>query len=270
MRKIALAIVGLLACHQALAADLPVKAAPYPQPAPVQYWDGWYLGIMGGYLWNNSTTNFVGNDVVSNFALAEGIVPTSLGTHASGGFVGGTIGNNKQYGAFVLGLELDAAWASAKQDNQFLFSQEIYYPKQLGSSGTIDVATTTHNQLNWFGTIRGRVGYLVTPTTLVFATGGLAVGQVQASSSHSLSIEGYPIASAVGVFNDTRGGWTAGAGIEQVLWDRWHLKAEYRHIDLGTANWSASTSLIGIVPVQFNASADLKYDLALVGLNYKW
>jgi outer membrane immunogenic protein len=272
MRKIFILLAGLLTAQSALAADLPVKVAPYVAPQPVNIWDGFYVGIMGGYVWNNSTTSFAANDLVSQFALDNGIVPNALSTHTNGGFVGGTIGYNRQYyGSWVLGLELDAAWASAKQDNTFLFSEEIYYPKQIGGGlGSINVTTTTHNQLNWFGTMRGRIGYLVTPTTLLYGTGGIAVGQVEAQSTHSLSIGSYPIAAAVGTFNDTRAGWTAGVGLEQKFWDHWSLKAEYRHIDLGTANWSASTSIIGIIPVQFNAQTDLKYDMALVGLNYKW
>src|SRR4030081_1788995 len=35
------------------------------------------------------------------------------------------------------------------------------------------------------GSIRGRLGYLVTPWTLLYATGGLAIGQVSGSFSYA-------------------------------------------------------------------------------------
>ena len=34
--------------------------------------------------------------------------------------------------------------------------------------------------LPWFGTVRGRVGYLVTPTLLLYGTAGFAYGEVTA------------------------------------------------------------------------------------------
>ena len=37
--------------------------------------------------------------------------------------------------------------------------------------------------LDWIGTVRGRVGYLVTPTILLFGTGGFAYGNTWANVS---------------------------------------------------------------------------------------
>ena len=38
---------------------------------------------------------------------------------------------------------------------------------------------TLNEQLEWFGTVRGRVGATVTPTLLTYVTGGLAYGRVK-------------------------------------------------------------------------------------------
>ena len=63
--------------------------------------------------------------------------------------------------------------------------------------------------------MRGRVGYLITPTLLIYGTGGFAYGQV----------------SAFG-FNTTPTGWTAGGGVEWMFAPHWSAKAEYLYVDL--------------------------------------
>ena len=52
--------------------------------------------------------------------------------------------------------------------------------------------------LPWFGTVRGRAGYLVTPTWLIYGTAGLAYGEVQGGASG---------------FSNMRVGWAAGGGV---------------------------------------------------------
>lgn len=61
----------------------------------------------------------------------------------------------------------------------------------------------------WWGTVRGRAGYLVTPDLLVYGTGGLA----------------YQISNTAG--------WTAGGGIEYAINRNWSAKAEYLYVASG-------------------------------------
>jgi len=42
--------------------------------------------------------------------------------------------------------------------------------------------------VNWLGTVRARLGYLITPNLLVYATGGLAYGGVSASASLTTNV----------------------------------------------------------------------------------
>ena len=69
----------------------------------------------------------------------------------------------------------------------------------------------------WWGTVRGRAGYLVMPDLLVYGTGGLA----------------YQLNSPP--FNSHRNtaGWTAGGGIEKMLDRNWSIKAEYLYVAPG-------------------------------------
>ena len=77
------------------------------------------------------------------------------------------------------------------------------------------VSTST---LDYLGTVRGRLGYL-TPTFLLYGTGGLAYGGVKASTAITQSNNDCSFflaclqssTSAAGAFSQTRVGWTAGA-----------------------------------------------------------
>jgi outer membrane immunogenic protein len=77
-----------------------------------------------------------------------------------------------------------------------------------------------------FGTVRGRVGYLGTPTLLVYGTGGLAYAELD----NTFSTTNVP-AAAFGTFstshNNLVAGWAAGAGFEWLLSALWSAKVEY-------------------------------------------
>lgn len=92
MKKIFLASACLFALTGAAsAADL--AARPYTKApvavASVYNWTGFYLGIVGGGAWEDS----------------------SVDPKMKGGFVGGTAGYNWQAGNVVFGLEADGSWA---------------------------------------------------------------------------------------------------------------------------------------------------------------
>ena len=93
--------------------------------------------------------------------------------------------------------------------------------------------------------MRGRLGYLATPTLLAYATGGLAYGGVKSSaniSQDNLGIFGAdPQAfSSSGNYSGTRTGWVVGGGLEWMFAPNWSLKAEYLHYDLGRATYALS------------------------------
>jgi outer membrane immunogenic protein len=97
------------------------------------------------------------------------------------------------------------------------------------------------------GSIRGRIGYLVTPWTLAYATGGLAIGQISGSFSYAgcqLSTcattftSGFTTFTATNVtgaasWSDTRVGGTVGAGLETQVWTGVKARLEYRYTDYG-------------------------------------
>jgi outer membrane immunogenic protein len=85
--------------------------------------------------------------------------------------------------------------------------------------------------LKWLGTNRARVGYSW-DCYLVFATGGLAYGQVEATCCALVPAQAK---SCVG--------WTAGGGVEAMLMPNWSAKLEYLYVDLGDkTNYIASAN----------------------------
>jgi outer membrane immunogenic protein len=98
--------------------------------------------------------------------------------------------------------------------------------------------TIAQERLDAIGTVRGRVGYTVTPTVLLYATGGLAYADPELSTSVTTFPNGGGAACAGFCGGaDTkswRAGWTAGAGVEWKLTSAWSAKLEYLYYDMGT------------------------------------
>ncbi len=115
------------------------------------------------------------------------------------------------------------------------------------------VTATLDEKLEWFGTVRGRVGATVTPTFLTYVTGGLAYGQVKVNQH----VQGVNVFGATGAngatfaavdetfgATKTKAGWTIGGGVEGVLGGNWTGRIEYLYVDLGKVSGSFTTSLI--------------------------
>jgi outer membrane immunogenic protein len=95
-------------------------------------------------------------------------------------------------------------------------------------------AFTANYKLDWFGTVRGRVGYLPTDRVLLYATGGLAYGHL-GSDAPGLGLG----------WGSTRAGWTVGAGAEAAIDRNWSVKLEYLYMDLGNVG-GANASATGV------------------------
>jgi outer membrane immunogenic protein len=147
------------------AADMPIKA-----PAPVYTWTGFYLGGNVGWLEMDdiglsgtpadpATAAFLGA------CGAAGGCPFTLG-HSQGSSVvgGGQFGYNLQFQSWVVGLEADAQGTGVKVSSSAAATAAGFFPYFI----TGNIKETA------FSTIRGRVGYLVTPGLLAYATGGFA------------------------------------------------------------------------------------------------
>lgn len=156
----------------------------------------------------------------------------------------------------------------------------------IGDTAPFDVAalpvtSTLEQKLDWFGTVRGRVGPTITPTILVYATGGLAYGRVNSTNTVSgTNITGaqgtntFTLTPVAASFSDssTKIGWTLGAGLEGVLSGNWTGKIEYIYVDLGTVSGAFATPIVttsGAFLVS-RFSSRITDNILRVGVNYKF
>jgi outer membrane immunogenic protein len=126
--------------------------------------------------------------------------------------------------------------------------------------------------LDWLGTTRGKVGFVVTPDNRlqIYGTGGVAYG---GGSSHFNVYDSVYNAYWSGNPNSTRVGWTIGAGVEYALTNNITIGAEYLYADLGstTITTSGNAAAASIFPGVY-ATAKIDYDASIfrATLNYKF
>jgi outer membrane immunogenic protein len=240
----------------ASAADMAVKALPPPVVAAVYNWTGFYVGVNGGYGWEGSTGDLVGNSAGLGIpgAIAGGTIPRALNVQPAGWIGGAQAGYNWQWDHIVLGVEADIQATGIKQS--------LTIP--LTGLGLLPTLSTGSSELDWFGTVRGRVGYAWNQF-MVYGTGGLAYGYV--SDRGSVGVVAPP-PIGIGTSASTRTGWAAGGGFEWAFQPSWSVKGEYLHVDLGsvTSRLLFATSPTDFLDYRFNHT----YDIVRVGLNYKF
>ena len=142
----------------------------------------------------------------------------------------------------------------------------------------ITVSGTGSQKIDWFGTLRGRVGWVPVSPLLVYATGGLAYGHAETDASfvsHIPSVMFGNVTGATAVSDgDTRAGWTIGGGLEWMFAPQWSIKGEYLYYDLGTASIDQrlTTFGAGILAHMANIHSEAHYhgNIARVGVNYKF
>jgi len=264
----ATAIALALSAGSALAADLPSHKGPPPAyipPPPLMTWTGFYVGVNAGYTFSNSNAISLntfdatgGVNGIGPGAQAIGEIPFGTSLNNDGFIGGGQIGYNWQFNnSFVVGIETDIQGAATGSKSSSYLLQ---------AAGHVPALTTfTRGGPDYLGTVRGRLGFLVTPTLLVYGTGGLAYGQTSVSFSMFGPQWGPPLAIGAS-YSDTRVGWTAGGGVEWMFAPNWSAKAEYLYYDLGRA--STPTAFYAFGPGAAYATTRFDGHVVRAGLNY--
>ncbi len=266
MKKLLLASVATLAAvfaFSAFAADLPSrKAAPVYAPPPPM-WTGFYAGLNAGYNFGTNANVFSqnwGTNWVTPVgdAVLPGTAPISMDALASNtqsGFIGGgQVGYNYQYGSnILLGVEADIQGIGIRGSSRGGGAAAGVGPAvgQVPGATTLAVGQTgIQGGVDWLGTVRGRIGYLWTPTLLVYGTGGFAYGGVyanvvQTAYENVIAPNGAYVLTNTwvggGRQNQLLTGWTAGGGAEWMFMPNWSLKAEALYWDLGRINVQTAT-----------------------------
>lgn len=240
LRTATMASVLALGVAGAQAADLTYEPAPIVEAPAAFNWTGFYIGVHGGV---------GGGDIDTTFTNEFGDYSNTWSDNAFGGFGGAQIGYNWQFSPnWVAGVEADIAASGVKA------SFDANY-------GDVDYSEYVETKIDWFGTLRARVGY-AWDNLLVYGTGGAAYGDVKISSG--FNDEGFISDSS---FSDTKWGWTAGAGVEYGITQNITLKAEYLYVDLGSIGYDG---LNGISEDIGHTDADIAFHTLKAGLNYKF
>jgi outer membrane immunogenic protein len=213
------AFVLLSAGAPAIASDMPIapplKAQAYQVVAPFS-WTGSYIGLQGGYGWGRSShTDSTGFD--------------SGSFNVNGGIGGITTGYNWQSGTMLFGYESDTSYTSIDGS-------------KVGCN-----AGNCSTELHWLSNYRLRAGQ-VWNQYLLYVTGGLAIGTMQASDGGSSDTK-------------TRFGWSAGGGIEAVIAPKWTAKLEYLYVDLGKK---------GIYSLPPSRDVSFQGHIVRAGVNYQF
>jgi outer membrane immunogenic protein len=222
-----LAAAGVLAAcgmSHAYAADAVVEEPVII--ADVFSWTGFYVGANVGYGWGEA-------DHQAGTNSGTGINDFDI----DGAFAGGQIGYNWQFNQIVLGAEADIQWSGIDGDC---------------GPGECGVPQSTEHEIDWFGTLRGRLGYAA-GEWMPYVTGGYAFGDATRTTS-----------SGGGASADANiDGWVAGAGVEWAFAPNWSAKAEYQYLDFGDERYVFSTP--GFDPI-----VDLTIHTVRIGVNYRF
>ncbi|HMK90529.1 MAG TPA: porin family protein [Methylocystis sp.] len=278
MTKLAVAVgvAGALIAGAAMGADLPYRkeALPAPPPPPAFTWTGLYGGINIGYGFGNGDQDTGG--LVGNFTHVSpsgaGLAGWSLTNNIQGVLGGGQVGYNYQINPWlVVGLEADIQAADLHTQTQ-------------GASATgpapASVYLTQTKSVDWFGTLRGRIGVTpLIPNLLIFGSIGFAYGQVV----HDFTVTafgaptGFPAVLGTGtVYDATNTGWTAGGGVEwfplisHPVLSTFSVKVEYLYTDLGPNSinggsyWATAPGSL----FAFDHTSQTRFHTVRAGLNW--
>ncbi len=255
-RQVSLVALALaFSAGAAIAADLsyPSVAPGFVAPPAAINWTAIYGGLNIGGGWSssvvnpNSLTPYTDLGAPGSMFLLPGSTQTG---GSSGGVVGGAqLGYNYQFArSFVVGVETDFQGTTISPSSNNVAAT---YVSPLGTGNLLIPLANPANigvSLDWFGTVRGRVGYLVTPTLLLYGTGGFAYAGVSGNNSG---------------LSTTATGWTAGGGVEWMFVPHWTAKLEYLYMDLNSSGvYGAFTGY------EFGSRHHPEINVVRLGVNY--
>jgi opacity protein-like surface antigen len=260
MKKLpaAAGIVLALVAGSAIAADLPNKKGPvFVPPPPPPMWTGLYGGVNIGYGFGAGSQDQYSMGYIAPWAIpaplaAVAVLPPvvafpfgsagGISQDLNGVIGGGQVGYNHQFNPWlVVGVEADLQASDVHATTTGWGGvQDVFGPH-------LQTAITTKS-VDWYGTVRGRVGVTLPsmPGLLIYGTGGVAYGQVVHNAAFADNFltpaaAGFAFGTAAkGFYDDTRIGWTAGGGVEWMLGNlnplltNFSAKLEYLYTDLGS------------------------------------
>jgi outer membrane immunogenic protein len=261
-------------------------------PKPVLYeWTGFYAGAHAGYGWDgDDAAFFTPNDPYAvlflNGGIGSGGQPVGPVSVNSNGALGGLqAGYSWQFDrTWVAGIETDFTWSDIDGSGS---------TTALLAQPSLTATFNVRQDVEWFGTLRGRLGYLASNDWLLYATGGLAFGRTRESLDVTTAGSFTVVRTGTGGFgancyrpvgqcfstssSQTNLGWSAGVGTEIALGGNATFRVEYLFVDLGSGDPFAATVLrpntvgLSTIPTSITAhTGDLNLSTVSAGINYRF
>lgn len=236
-----------------------VAELPYQGPPS---WSGAYVGINGGWGFANLKST------LSPFGLVD-FPPVEFNDWGNGGVLGGQVGYNWQFGNWVFGAEADLDAASINATQQLL----------PGTAFTAFAATpeavTIHENINWLGTARARVGYASGPGMFYLTGGGAWQNATVNTMLLAKTSAPFGVANiATSTFSDNKLGGVFGAGYEWMMSPNITVRGEYLFYALARGNQASTLPMLcGAGNISCGATVALSQSYINVlraGANYKF
>jgi outer membrane immunogenic protein len=283
MRKLIAAGLLTLVAQSALGADLPQRSPPpFFEPTPVLTWTGLYVGGTVGGTWGDfgggsNDKNLFCVPLNQNGSPCNSQAYTTAGHNVGSGNSSASVTGGAQLGYnyqinenFLVGGVIDVA----------LFDRTSSVNRSL-TLGAFPVTETTSfnqsNKSNWLSTVRMRLGF-VSNDFLIYGTGGLAMGDLQSSSTSrviqtdltTMPSTVTPLAIGTGSTSGIAFGWTVGVGGEYRFAPQWSVGIEYLYYRL-ERSYTVATATLPPAPAAnstYNVKAKMDGNLLRAGINY--
>lgn len=252
MKNILLATTAIMVVTggAAIAGDLPLKAARPADLYTAPMWTGGYIGAHVGAGRRNTSTSIISSSN-NDFSGPNCTYGNSCVSTASGVVGGVQAGYDWQKRNFVYGIAADWSWTDLKSS------------RTTGNNSSSSATITLKSGVDWLASFRGRMG-LAVEDTLVYVTGGVALGKVK----HSVTFfNGDDETSNLANHSETKVGWVVGGGIEHRLGRNWSIKAEALYYDLGRSTSSIQNTVLGST---YTSEFHNEVIVGRVGVNYRF
>jgi len=286
-RFVVAVVAAMAAAPAAFAADMAARTPVYTKaPAPIANdWTGFYLGAGVGAR-SSQVDGDVSQDSINNLNNFDGFNVCAPGggsfPSCSGESLNDTafrispyLGYNYQFATqWLAGIEGDVGFGSKATTLVGVFAPNT-------GISNFDGHDSFAVKTGWDASLRGRLGFLVTPSFLVYGTGGAAWQHIEATSTCSTFNSNVgpacpPGGLAPSVITDsaTKLGWTVGAGIETMLGQNWIVRGEYRYADFGTITNTNTRTCVSLdcepSSLAITDTLRLRTQTATFGIAYKF
>jgi outer membrane immunogenic protein len=182
------------------------------------------------------------------------VLTTGTGANSASAtsWVGGAhAGYNWQNNSWVYGLETDISG--------------MHLNSAMNTALTDGLTTANTNaDVNWYGTLRGRLGWTQGPV-LFYGSAGLAYGREALNSSMSMPSAPLSLSTSTSA---VRTGWVAGGGVDYHWTPNVVVGVQYQYVDLGSVSLASSATIAGPFTLVQNANAHAQFQVFTAGISW--